>query len=294
MADRGRRRGRNKDAYHRWLCVRRRLRVLRGGMGCRRCFGGYLGNVVVLKTLCKEKLAFAMIVMQFLRHANKGLPLRPWLLSLATVSALSLGFLNLGSGGDVEVATAAGFVYFFTFTVGSWLGVKCYAMLMRIYNAWATRIETRTDAILARLLDELGRPERSDLEENATRAGLSRVLRFLMKQSFLPVLFCTAVLVNIVFQAVLFSRIDYPGHEFRTYFAMGSFIALAFLVACQSLYLLKLQNQIGSLERRAEKMFAGVQSRSDFWIPDIKGPEVIRYSIIRLDQLSRRFIGLGL
>ena len=127
-----------------------------------------------------------------------------------------------------------------------------------------------------------------------TRARLGRVLRFLMKQSFLPVLFCTAVLVNIVFQAVLFSRIDYPGHQFRTYFAMGSFIALAFLVACQSLYLLKLQNQIGSLERRAEKMFAGVQSRSDFWIPDIKGPEVIRYSIIRLDQLSRRFIGLGL
>ena len=235
-----------------------------------------------------------MMIMQFLRHANKGLPLSLWVLSIATVAALFLGFLNSGSGGDVEVATAVGFVYFFTFTVGSWLGVNCHAMLRRVYNAWATRIETRTDAMLARLLDELGHLERSDLEENATRAGLGRVLRFLMKQSFLPVLFCTAVLVNSVFQAVLFSRIDYPGHEFRTYFVMGSFIVLVFLVACQFLYLLRLQNQIGSLERRAEKMFAGVQSRSDFWIPDIKGPEVIRYSIIRLDQLSRRFIGLGL
>ena len=235
-----------------------------------------------------------MIVMQFLRHANKGLPLSLWLLSVATVFALFLGFLRFWvSGGDVELATAVGFVYFFTFTVGSWLAGNCYAMLMRLYNAWTTRIETRTDAMLARFLDELGHTERSDLEENATRAGLGRVLRFLMKQSFLPLLFCTAVLVHSVFQAVLFSRIDHPGHALFTYFVMGSFIALAFLVAYQCLYLLNLQRQIGSLERRAEKMFSGVQSSSDFWMPDIHGSEVVRYSIIRLDQFSRRFIGVG-
>ena len=215
------------------------------------------------------------------------------MLVVVTVFALFLGFLSLvGSGGDVELATAVGFVYFFTISVGSWLSVNCYAMLMRIYNAWATRIEARTDPLLARIRDELGDTKRSDLEENATRAGLRRVRTFLMKQSFLPVLFVMAMLVSSIFQAVLFSRIDYPGHETRTYFVMGNLIALAFLVAYQCLYLVNLQRQIGSLERRAEKMFAGVQSSSDFWIPDIHGPEVVRYSIIRLDQLSRRFIGL--
>lgn len=222
---------------------------------------------------------------KFVDSAKKGFIISKWTLFFSAGYGLAHGAAHWGDG--VEVATAVGFVDFFSIAIGTWAAFNLYVLGTRAYKAWIEAMCKRIDSIKSQLLQVIQEPDVADDQRPP-------IVAHLVGYSFLPTLIFLAIAINSVLQAALWAQVDYPGSEARLILAAIALIFLASTISFQCMYFLYTHWRIAVLEQRAHRIVAAIQSSKRLSEPESRRVDLLDGGIALSTRLGHRFVGQSL
>ena len=213
-----------------------------------------------------------------LTSCKRTLPVEIRLIAIAVAAGLAAGAFYLNE--SVDLATAVGIVVCFSAAVGGWLGLRLYLMTARFFISWIDAIGNRIASLESRLT-QAGLLNR---DEDYGKPRRSLAMHIVLISAYAtPVCFVT-VTTNAIATAL--------STQLGPHFAVAHLAitlsgagALVLVVAVQSLYLWRLQQQVAS--------FKQLLKRIDSVSPVTLKVQVLNRNIDRTERLVRLLTGIS-
>jgi hypothetical protein len=204
-----------------------------------------------------------------------------WGVAPAALVGLVHGALYLDE--SVDLATAVGICDFLSLSVGPWLAVLLYRLLIRGYAVWMTAIVDRLDIIEP--------PNSSGVETQARKPNDSKgvgVGARAVGHSFYLTIFCCGAMITGLVLATLTAQVE--GYDYRAYLvgAAGFFVVFACTLVLQCSYFALMQRRAASIEAKLRSL--GASPDGSFLVS--MQTAALSASIARTERLGCRFLGM--
>ena len=212
------------------------------------------------------------------------IPVDPRMAVFGWGAGMLAGIAELLLGRSVDDAIGVGLMLSLATTVGSFLGIRLFYLVMRGFMLWINSISARQEILVARIRDVIGEPkERNDYAERQEKTGKdTRWLTWLIGSTLAGV-----SLIPVASVGLLAQQVADPEGTYKFGVVLGVGCAFAFVgIAGHAAHMWAISRTLSTLESRFETI-SGMEVA-----PITARPKVTERTIQSVQEWVCKFTGV--